>query len=331
MVMHPTHLVNSRSSSPTAETEAVVFDQPGKLSLRRLPLPEPKPAEVLVDIHWSGISTGTERLLWTGDMPPFPGLAYPLVPGYESVGVVRRAGAECRLKEGDTVFVPGAQCYGEVHGLFGGTASRLVVPEARIRPISAELGANGALLALAATAYHALRPTPDAALPDLIVGHGVLGRLLARLTLALGGNAPLVWESNAARHAGADGYDVAEPGTGGDFQVVMDASGDAGIIDQLMPVLRRQGEIVLAGFYAEPLNFAFPPAFMKEARLRIAAEWQPEDFDATCRLAQEQPGLLNQLITHHVPVSRADEGYRTAFTDPDCLKMILDWTGAATH
>jgi bacteriochlorophyllide a dehydrogenase len=30
---------------------------------------------------------------------------------------------------------------------------------------------------------------------------------------------------------------------------------------------------VLAGFYTEPLAFAFPPAFMKEARLRVAAEW----------------------------------------------------------
>ena len=39
-----------------------------------------------MDIEWSGISTGTEKLLWSGRMPPFPGMGYPLVPGYESVG-----------------------------------------------------------------------------------------------------------------------------------------------------------------------------------------------------------------------------------------------------
>jgi 3-hydroxyethyl bacteriochlorophyllide a dehydrogenase len=33
------------------------------------------------------------------------------------------------------------------------------------------------------------------------------------------------------------------------------------------------GEIVLAGFYDEPLSFTFPPAFMREARFRIAAQW----------------------------------------------------------
>lgn len=325
------HSANSRPPVAATEARAVMFDEPGKLALRTIQLPETGPDEVLVDIAWSGISTGTERLLWTGDMPPFPGLAYPLVPGYESVGVVREAGAQCRLSPGDTVFVPGAQCYGEVRGLFGGTASRLVVPEARIRPIRESLGRNGALLALAATAYHALRPTPDAALPDLIVGHGVLGRLLARLTLALGGNAPVVWETMADRRRGAIGYAVTEPDADSRFHTVVDASGDAGIIDQLMPVLHKQGEIVLAGFYAQPLSFAFPPAFMKEARMRVAAEWQPQDFDAVCALAHDDPSLLDGLVTHCLPATRADEGYRTAFNDPQCLKMILDWTGATTH
>ena len=37
---------------------------------------------------------------------------------------------------------------------------------------------------------------------------------------------------------------------------------------------------MLAGFYSEPLSFAFPPAFMREARLRVAAEWKPSDLIA---------------------------------------------------
>ena len=217
------HSAKSRSPTASAEARAVMFDEPGKLALRTVQLPDPEPDEVLVDIAWSGISTGTERLLWTGDMPPFPGLSYPLVPGYESVGVVREAGAQCQLKPGETVFVPGAQCYGEIRGLFGGTASRLVVPEARIRPIRESLGRNGALLALAATAHHALRPTPDAPLPDLIVGHGVLGRLLARLTIALGGEAPMVWETMEDRRHGARDYAVIAPEPDTQYRTIVDA------------------------------------------------------------------------------------------------------------
>jgi 3-hydroxyethyl bacteriochlorophyllide a dehydrogenase len=54
------------------------------------------------------------------------------------------------------VFVPGARCFGEVRGLFGGAASRLVVPGDKAYPSTNELGERGVLLALAATAYHAV-------------------------------------------------------------------------------------------------------------------------------------------------------------------------------
>ena len=64
---------------------------------------------MVVDIDFSGISTGTERLLWNGRMPMFPGMGYPLVPGYESVGRVVQAGPKAQHKVGSTVFVPGCR------------------------------------------------------------------------------------------------------------------------------------------------------------------------------------------------------------------------------
>src|SRR5208283_3157511 len=103
-----------------ANTLAVVLEKPEHLVLSRLALAAPGEGDVVVDIEWTGISTGTERLLWTGRMPPFPGLGYPLVPGYESVGRIVEAGACSGRQIGERVFVPGAKCYGEVRGLFGG-------------------------------------------------------------------------------------------------------------------------------------------------------------------------------------------------------------------
>ena len=91
----------------------------------------------------------------------------------------------------------------------------------------------------------------------------------------------------------------------------------------------KGGEIVLAGFYTRPLSFAFPPAFMKEARLRIAAEWQAGDLTATRALVESGSLSLDGLITHHANPDDCDAAYRTAFEDPDCLKMILDWEQAA--
>ena len=277
--------------------------------------------DVLVEIEWSGISAGTERLLWSGAMPPFPGMGYPLVPGYESVGRIR-GGA----RDGERVFVPGARCFGPVHGLFGAAASRVVVPSVRALSLGEGLGADGTLLALAATAQHVL---VGHALPELIVGHGALGRLLARLVVLAGGS-PTVWERNPTRAAGATGYAVLDPASDPrrDYRVILDASGDAGLLDALILRLAPGGEIVLAGFYSDRPSFAFPPAFMREARFRIAAQWQPADLVAVRDLAASGALSLAGLISHQAPARDAPDAYRTAFTDADCLKMVLDWSRA---
>ena len=302
---------------------AVVLTGPEKLALSRLPLDAAGPEDVVVDIEWSGISTGTERLLYTGRMPPFPGMGYPLVPGYESVGRITAAASGNQV--GERVFVPGARCFGDVRGLFGGAASRVVVPAVRVTAFDERLGEHGVLLALAATARHALT-LPGVALPDLIIGHGVLGRMLARLAV-LSGARPVVWERNPARAEGAEGYDVVDPAMDDrrDYRAIYDVSGDASLLDALIGRLAPGGEVVLAGFYSDRLSFAFPPAFMREARIRIAAQWQPADLAAVAALAGSGELSLAGLITHREAAGDAAQAYRTAFDDAACLKMILDW------
>ncbi len=309
---------------------AIVLEEPGRLSLDRLPLTSPAPDDVIVDTMWSGISTGTERLLFNGRMPTFPGMGYPLVPGYESVGVVALAGTNTRIREGDVVFVPGASCFGDVRGLFGGAASRLVTKASRVVTVPPALGEKAILLALAATAYHARVDARERG-GDLIIGHGVLGRLLARLSLLDGGVPPTVWEKNPIRAQGGHGYRVLAPDDDPrrDYKTIYDVSGDPAILDQLIQRLAPGGEIVLAGFYESSLQFSFPPAFMREARLRVAAEWREPDLVATKRLVEEGRLSLDGLITHRQSAAEAASAYPTAFNDPSCLKMVLDWSGCS--
>ena len=316
------------------KAQAVVFTQPRALSLQALGLPALQAGQLEVAVDYSGISTGTERMLWDGSMPPFPGMGYPLVPGYESVGRVVEAGRQADYKIGERVFVPGANCYEGARGLFGGSASRVVVPAARVFPLPESLGEEAVLLALAATAYHSVagggRGLPHDP-PDLIVGHGVLGRLLARLAVAAGGAEPTVWETQAIRQGGAQGYQVLHPDADPrrDYKAIYDVSGDPKLLDTLIARLAPGGEVVLAGFYHEPLSFQFPPAFMKEARIRAAAEWQRPDMLAVQALLASGRLSLDGLVTHRERVAHAENAYRTAFGDPACLKMILDWSASA--
>lgn len=311
------------------ETTAVVLKGPKALSLQTVPLVPSDRDDVIVDVRFSAISTGTEKLLWSGEMPPFPGMGYPLVPGYEAMGEVVEAPRDAPVCAGDRVFVPGASCFGDVRGLFGAAASRISTSATRLVPLDRGCGPEGALLALAATARHTL--VNGTALPELIVGHGVLGRLLARMTILMGGATPTVWETDPLRKVGDHPYPILDVETDSrrDYGVICDVTGDSSILDSLIGRLSKGGEIVLAGFYPGRINFAFPMAFIKEARLRIAAEWSPEDMAAVVRWLDQGDLSLDDLITHTSPVKNAVNAYHSAFTDSGCLKMILDWKGSA--
>ncbi len=158
----------------------------------------------------------------------------------------------------------------------------------------------------------------------------MLGRLLARLTLAAGGQ-PVVWERDALRAGGGAGYRVLDPDADPrrDYGCIVDVSGDPSMLDTLIGRLARQGELVLAGFYADRLGFSFPPAFMREVRLRIAAQWQPADLACVTAMAQSGALCLDGLISDVRPAADAVAAYETAFDNRDCIKMVLDWSAYA--
>lgn len=310
----------------------IMLEEPRQVRLARQAIRLPGDADILVDVHFSGVSTGTERLLYEGRMPNFPGMSYPLVPGYEAVGEVIQAGRDAPFAEGDWVFVPGGNCYSDAAALFGGASERITSAGARAAKVPRALGEKGALLALAATAMHALNSQPDA-MPDLVVGHGVLGRLMARLIVACGAKAPTVWEASEGRRSGAVGYEVTteQDDRRTDYKRICDVSGDPLILDTLVGRIERRGAITLAGFYDKPLSILFAPAFQREARFNIAAEWSPEDLQQVSRMISDGSLSLDGLITHRETATSAETAYERAFGDQSCLKMIIDWRSPASQ
>jgi 3-hydroxyethyl bacteriochlorophyllide a dehydrogenase len=269
-------------------------------------------------------------------------MGYPLVPGYESIGMVIAAPKEQQKLEGKQVFIPGAKCFGAVRGIFGASSSRPVVDASRLVVLPSEFAAlaptaEPTLLALAATAHHIIQVGGLAnaqSEPSLIIGHGVLGRLLARCLIALGCPAPVVWEKQAKRCQGGLGYEVQHhgdnteaiaKGTVAKFGLVFDVSGDTDVINKMVPHLKPGGKIVLGGFYPGNLSFAFAQAFMREAQIVIAAQFTPSDLHAVVQLVANTQLSLSELITHMAAAQSAPEQYQTAFENPDCLKLVFRW------
>ena len=64
---------------------------------------------------------------------------------------------------------------------------------------------------------------------------------------------------------------------------------------------------------------------MREARIRVAAEWQEADLIVVRDHAASGRLQLDGLITHRRHWQDAQDAYGVAFGDPNCLKMVLDW------
>jgi 3-hydroxyethyl bacteriochlorophyllide a dehydrogenase len=61
-----------------AQARAIIFGAPRTLSVQILELKPFEAADLDFEVSSSGISTGAERLLWDGTMPPFPGRGYQI-------------------------------------------------------------------------------------------------------------------------------------------------------------------------------------------------------------------------------------------------------------
>jgi 3-hydroxyethyl bacteriochlorophyllide a dehydrogenase len=215
-------------------------------------------------------------------------------------------------------------------GCSAGAAARVVTDARRVTPIDAGLGPEGALLALAATARHAMAGVHTEE-PDLIVGHGVLGRLLARLALAAGVPAPTVWEIDPGRMGGAAGYEVVHPDNDPrrDYHAIYDASGDPKLLDHADRT-SRQGRRSRAwpGFYAPNRcpSHSRPRSCVRRGsgsrRNGPAMIWSPRatliDHGA---LSPRQSHLAHRSEPRPTPRTLT----RRRSTDPACLKMILNW------
>ncbi|MBD5656630.1 MAG: alcohol dehydrogenase catalytic domain-containing protein, partial [Candidatus Eremiobacteraeota bacterium] len=269
---HGTAVAPPRASGET--THAIVFAAAGELGTYEASLREAMADEVVVDTKFSSISAGTERLLFSGKLPGFPMLRFPLVPGYESAGVVVRTGADVvDVHVGDEVFVGGSMCYTDVAGVFGGNAARLIKKAAQVVPLRSISLQQAPLLALAATSLHGVRRLGDVAGRSVcVLGMGAIGQFAARFLVAAGARvvcADVSAERLADTPHGCERLDVGQTPLDEalhDLDAGGEATGRSEEIARCARALRPGGTIVLLSYYDE-LRTPFVDLFVKEAAL----------------------------------------------------------------
>jgi threonine dehydrogenase-like Zn-dependent dehydrogenase len=247
----------------TAEAGAFWLREPGTGEIRTVPLPEPGPDEVLVRTRFSGVSRGTETLVFRGEVPPdqyatmrapfqegdFPA---PVKYGYLSVGEVVAGPAELR---GRTVFClyPHQSAY--------------VVPSDAVVPVPDGVPADRAVLAgTVETAVNALWDArPRVGDRVTVVGAGMVGCCVAALLARYPGVDLELVDADPVRTRVAESLGVAfaapaDAATGRDLVVHATATG-AGL-QRSLELLAPEGTVLELSWYGRhSIDLALGGAF----------------------------------------------------------------------
>ena len=245
---------------------------PGRGELRAETLPPPGAGEALVRTLATGISRGTETLVFAGRVPasqraamrcPFQAgeFPFPVKYGYAAVGVVE-AGAPALA--GRRVFC--------LHP----HQDRFVAPVAMLHPVPDAVPTRRAVLA--ANMETALNIAWDAAaLPGermLVIGAGVVGLLAAHLLARVPGAALTVIDSDPAkaRVAAALGLAFALPADApAEAELIVHASGAAEGLALALARAAFEARIVEASWFGDrPVPLALGEAFHSR-RLRLVS------------------------------------------------------------
>lgn len=329
---------------------AVYFIAPGKVEIREAPLLPLKPGEILAKTLASGISPGTERLIYQGLFPPdlamdenFPGLSekfsYPVKYGYAAAGRVIEVGPDVdktwldrlvfSFQPHQTHFVSHLQ---EIHSLPPG----IKLEDAIFLPnmeTALNLVMDGA---------------PQIGENIAVFGQGIVGLLTTALLAQYPLNSlitldPLANHRQVSLHLGAThSLDPDSPGVvetfnrlpKGGTDLSFELSGVPEALNQAIQVTGYAGRIVVGSWYGQKRASLDLGGRFHRSRIRLissqVSSLAPElsgRWDKTRRfnfawemIRKIQPG---QLITHRLPVEQAALAYQLLAEQPDETLQII--------
>jgi NADPH:quinone reductase-like Zn-dependent oxidoreductase len=234
------------------EAEAFWLREPGRGEIRAVALPEPADGDVVVRTLLSGVSRGTETLVFRGGVPPgqyeamrapfqdgdFPA---PVKYGYLNVGVVEEGPPALR---GRTIFC-----------LYPHQTA-CVVPAGAVTVVPDDVPPARAVLA--GTVETAVNALWDAAplIGDrvTVVGAGMVGCCVARLLARFPATAVTLVDVDPARAevAATLGVDFAQPDDAGDGQdLVVHASATSAGLQRSLDLLGPEGTVVELSWYGD--------------------------------------------------------------------------------
>ena len=332
--------------STQAEPRRIVFPERGRVVLEPFDLPDVGPKQVLVRTRYSLVSSGTERIALYARYDAgthWEGYArYPFYPGYAAVGEVEEAGDAVRgLAVGDVV----ASRFGHASHHVTDAIGCARVPEG----IDLQ---QATWFALAKIALMGARVAEfGLGTRVLTIGAGPVGQMAVRWVNAAGARHNVVVDRSPARRALAqrggataavadlaDRRSIVAACGGSRPECVIDATGNAAVLAQALPLAAMKGRVVILGNTGSPAEQRITDDVITHALHVVGAHdvlsmlEQPWDGDRSLHdlffhLVRTGRFDLDGLITDVVRPDDAEAAYRAADERHDeTVGVLFDWS-----
>ncbi|KAK9446835.1 chaperonin 10-like protein [Limtongia smithiae] len=273
--------------------KALRYEKPFVHAVVDIPLPVVRDNDVLIKVDACGVC-GTDLHIHEGEFIA----KFPLVPGHEVVGRVAAVGKDVKaFKLGERVVADNSELCGEcfycrrgkallcehfnAHGVTmpGAFAEYCAYPAGKVFHITHLSPVDATLLEPASCAAHGLEKIrPEIGSSVLMFGAGPTGLVLAQLLRNNGGCHVLIAAPKGSKMALAKQLDAADEYIELDrgdatpqfekikadnpygFDIVVEATGSAKILEDSINYVRRGGKLVVYGVYNNAARVTWPPS-----------------------------------------------------------------------
>ncbi len=334
---------------------AIVYEGPGKLGLRDVPVPKPAAkGDVLIKVHYGGIC-GTDMVVWQGRLTR---VVPPVVLGHEFIGTVEEALTD-EVKAGDRVVVEPliscGQCLacrsGDYHvcrtlklqgvDIDGGFTKYVVSPISKVFKVPATISdREGALVEPLAVAVHMVRRAV-VQMGDYVVvlGAGPIGMLVACVAREAGAKQVVLVEVNPYRIdlARGMGFKVINSATENVKDIVLadtdmegadvtfELAGRPATASLMTDITRIRGTILQGSVFSQPAPIQLQHVTLKEQSMIGSRVYKSKDYLSAIKLLNDKRVDVKPLISVVLPLCETiDKGFEAIKRGDPLMKVLID-------